>query len=503
MATDTTTTTRPQLRALTPTPSTVEAPAARRGSWSWRWVTLALVSLDTVGLLAAFGLAYIGRFKAGIPFLDTPPYSGSFYSSVAYWAIPAWLVLLAIYGLYDRRRVFAGFQEYVRVANASTAGVLALVFISFLDKSLLISRGWLIMTWLLAILVVGGLRFIVRRGLRLARRRGVMTTPVLIVGANEEGIALAEQFLADPGSGARVLGFIDSTLPVGTPVLNGIDVIGTPDSAPDVVRRVQARELVVASTALTRDELLDLYRSVGQNDAVELRMSSGLFEILTTGVEVQELSCVPLITPSRVRITGADAWLKTVVDYTLAIGALIVLAPVMLMIGLLVRMDSSGPVLHRRRVLGVSGKPFDAFKFRTMVTNADEVLARDAQLRAAFETGYKLKHDPRITRVGQFLRKTSLDELPQLLNVLRGEMSLVGPRMIAPDEAARYGKWQLNLLTVKPGITGPWQVQGRSELPYDQRVRLSMHYIRNHSLWLDLAILMRTVLIVLRGRGAY
>src|SRR4029077_9178395 len=115
----------------------------------------------------------------------------------------------------------------------------------------------------------------------------------------------------------------------------------------------------------------------------------------------------------------------------------------------------------------------------------------------------KLKRDPRVTRVGAFLRRTSLDELPQLLNVLRGEMSLVGPRMIVPEEAARYGKWQLNLLTVKPGITGPWQVQGRSDVPYDQRVRLSMHYIRNHSVWLDLAIILRTVVTVVRRTGAY
>jgi lipopolysaccharide/colanic/teichoic acid biosynthesis glycosyltransferase len=138
-----------------------------------------------------------------------------------------------------------------------------------------------------------------------------------------------------------------------------------------------------------------------------------------------------------------------------------------------------------------------------MVVNADEVLANDPELREAFEKGYKLKSDHRVTRVGRLLRRSSLDELPQLINVLRGEMSLVGPRMITPEEATRYGKWQLNLLTVKPGITGPWQINGRSEIPYEDRVRLSMHYIRNYSIWLDLGILIRTILVVVQGKGAY
>jgi exopolysaccharide biosynthesis polyprenyl glycosylphosphotransferase len=493
----------PALRALAAPVPGARVARSLSGRATWRWVTLALVALDTVGLLTAFALAYVARFKTGLPLLDTPPYSGSFYSSIAYWAIPAWVGLLALYGLYERRFLFAGLQEYMRIANACTAGVLVLVLISFLDKSLLISRGWLVLTWLVAIVLVVSLRFAARRGLRFVRVRGMLTTPTLIVGVNEEAVALAEQFLADPGSGVRVLGFVDAGLPSAEHAVGHLQVLGNLDNLKDLVRHWGVRELVVATTAISRDELLELYRSVGQDEAVSLRLSSGLFEILTTGVQVEEISRVPLMTPHRTRITGADAMLKTLVDYSGAGLALVLLAPVILGLGLLVRLDSPGPAFHRRRVLGVSGKPFHALKFRTMIVDADDVLARDATLRTAFDAGYKLKDDPRITRVGRLLRKTSLDELPQLVNVLRGEMSLVGPRMIAPDEAPRYGKWQLNLLTVKPGITGPWQVEGRGDLPYDQRVRLSMQYIRNHSVWLDLAILLRTVLVVLRGRGAY
>jgi lipopolysaccharide/colanic/teichoic acid biosynthesis glycosyltransferase len=209
------------------------------------------------------------------------------------------------------------------------------------------------------------------------------------------------------------------------------------------------------------------------------------------------------MSPKRLRITGMDAVLKALLDYVGGAMLVVALTPLLLLLAFLVRRDSPGPALHRRRVLGRGGQPFDAFKFRTMVVDADAVLAANPALKEAFDQGYKLKDDPRITRLGRFLRRTSLDELPQLINVLRGEMSLVGPRMIAPDEATRYGKWQLNLLTVKPGITGPWQIEGRSDIPYDERVRLSMHYIRNYSIWRDLAILARTALVVLRGKGAY
>jgi lipopolysaccharide/colanic/teichoic acid biosynthesis glycosyltransferase len=151
----------------------------------------------------------------------------------------------------------------------------------------------------------------------------------------------------------------------------------------------------------------------------------------------------------------------------------------------------------------VGGTEFDAFKFRTMVTNADEVLAQDPDMKAEYEQNFKLKYDPRVTRVGEFLRKTSIDELPQLVNVLRGEMSLVGPRMIVKEELAKYTKWGTNLLTVKPGVTGLWQVSGRSDVDYEGRVRFDMHYIRNYTIWLDLQILFQTIPAVLRRDGAY
>jgi exopolysaccharide biosynthesis polyprenyl glycosylphosphotransferase len=218
---------------------------------------------------------------------------------------------------------------------------------------------------------------------------------------------------------------------------------------------------------------------------------------------VKEIGQVPLLSVNRVRLTGWDLILKKALDLVVATVGLILLLPGFLLAAIVIKRASPGPVFHRRRVIGVNGKEFDALKFRTMVANADALLEQNPELRAQFEENFKLKDDPRITSVGRLLRKTSLDELPQLFNVLRGEMSLVGPRMITSQEIAKYGKWNTNLFTVKPGITGLWQVSGRSDVDYDSRVRLDMHYIRNYTIWLDLQILFQTIPAVLRKSGAY
>jgi len=198
-----------------------------------------------------------------------------------------------------------------------------------------------------------------------------------------------------------------------------------------------------------------------------------------------------------------DEAAKTVMDVVLAAMGLVVISPLLLVLALIVRLDSPGPIVYRRRVMGRGGGQFDAFKFRTMAVNGDEILRQQPELRAQWERDQKLKRDPRITRSGQWLRKLSLDELPQLFNVLRGQMSLVGPRMFAPVELARYGDHADEILSVRPGITGLWQVSGRSDLDYADRARLDWQYVRTRSVWLDLKLLCLTIPTVLLKKGAY
>jgi lipopolysaccharide/colanic/teichoic acid biosynthesis glycosyltransferase len=193
---------------------------------------------------------------------------------------------------------------------------------------------------------------------------------------------------------------------------------------------------------------------------------------------------------------------KYSLDFFCALAMVILLSPLLLLIALCVKLDDGGPVLYRRRVVGRKGE-FDAFKFRTMRTDADAVLAANPAMREKFERSFKLKNDPRVTRVGALLRKYSLDEFPQLFNVLKGEMSLVGPRMITAAELRKYGEFGQRLLQVKPGLTGYWQVNGRQRVSYEERVKMDIYYLDNWSLGLDLEILLRTPVKVLRGEGAY
>jgi lipopolysaccharide/colanic/teichoic acid biosynthesis glycosyltransferase len=198
-----------------------------------------------------------------------------------------------------------------------------------------------------------------------------------------------------------------------------------------------------------------------------------------------------------------DLFLKLLMDYCFTTVGLIILSPLLLVLALIVKLDSPGPVFHRRRVMGKGGTQFDAFKFRTMYVNGDEILAANPALKVQLEQDHKLADDPRVTRCGVWMRKLSLDELPQLFNVLKGQMSLVGPRMISPKELDRYGDNAAELLTIKPGITGLWQISGRSDLAPGERVRLDMQFIRTRNAWTDLKLLLMTVPAVLRGRGAY
>ena len=279
--------------------------------------------------------------------------------------------------------------------------------------------------------------------------------------------------------------------------------MGNIDQLDELVTRLNVGELVLATSALSQDQILAVFKRYGVAPNMNLRLSSGLFEVITTGLELREVASVPLMRINQVRLTGWDWVLKTTLDLSLAALALLISLPLIGLIALAIRLDSPGKIVYRRKVMGLNGIQFDAYKFRTMKLNGDDILAACPDKQSELEQSHKLKEDPRVTRVGRILRKHSLDELPQFVNVLRREMSVVGPRMITPDELAEYEQWDINLLTVPPGITGLWQVSGRSDLSYSERVQLDMRYIRNWSIWLDLHILMRTILVVIRGEGAY
>ncbi len=466
------------------------------------WITAPLVLLDAIGIVAGMVAAYYVRFHL-LPYYST--FSPVFYVRLIALAVPAWLAIFALYRLYDDETLFGGTKEYGAVINACTAGLVMLTFYEFLDepRDAGLSRGWLGLAWLFSVMSTGALRFGYRRFVYAMRRRGHFLRHVLVVGANPEGTLVAQQLQDVPTGGFKVVGFVNTGSETEELAPGSPPILGDLEALPELIRRLRPEELLVIPTALNREALLDIYRDWGTDPHMQLRLSSGLYELFTTGVHVRDAGYVSLVSINRTRITGVDAWMKTALDYLGAIVLLILLLPLFLIVALAIALDSPGGVFHRRRVIGLNGREFHAFKFRTMRSDADAFLAQHPELKAEWDAQGKVRDDPRITRVGRLLRRFSIDELPQLLNVLVGQMSLVGPRMITPEELARFGCWQHNLLTVKPGMTGLWQVSGRADLSYDARVELDMRYIRNYTVWLDAKIMFSTLFVVLSGRGAY
>jgi len=471
----------------------------------WRLYVTGLILSDAIMNSFAFLLAYYLRFEWFANFFASSTFiTFAQYRFLLYTMPLLWLVIFAANGLYVKKTLLGGTREYSKVLRSASEGFLIVVLAGFLQPDLIIARGWLLMTWGISFLFVAGARFGLRRYVYHLRKRGYFLTSAVIVGANQEGRWLAEQLLIPETSGLHIVGFVDKKEPVTARLFHDLPCLGPVEKIGEIIEHYNVGEVILASSAFsTRDHLLDIFRMYGVSEKVNIRMSSGLYEILTTGLTIHETAYVPLVDVNKVRLAGIDNVSKFVFDYVVTIVSLIILAPFFLLIALCIKISSPGPILHKRLVMGLNGKQFYALKFRTMVTNGDEILDQYPELKKELEINHKLKNDPRIIPIGTFLRKYSLDELPQLFNVLKRDMSLVGPRMISPEEAAKYKQFVMNLLTVLPGITGLWQVSGRSDVSYEERVRLDMYYVRNWSLWLDFQLMFQTIPAVLKAKGAY
>jgi exopolysaccharide biosynthesis polyprenyl glycosylphosphotransferase len=479
-------------------------PKARSGDWGrrreWRRVLMALVLGDGLCITLSFALAYWIRFFVNLEIFRDGPARPEFYRLLTLILLPCWLLLFNLYGLYAQRRLFGGSQEYERLFNASTLGLVLVIIATFLFPEMVIARAWLLLSWACIITSCIAWRFSMRRIIYALRRRSRLLQRAIIIGANAEGRAIAEQLGASPNAGAVIVGFIDDKLPPGSEVLPELRVLGSVDIFEAVVADRGVDSVIIADTEMVRERLVSVYGAMEALRRLDVSLSPGLFELLTIGVEVRELGSIPLLSLNTTRITGIHAFSKRALDVGGALAFLTLLSPLLVIVAILVRRDSRGPVIHRRRVVGVNNTSFEALKFRTMRVDGDALLSPEQ--REELRANGKLRQDPRITPLGQFLRRSSIDELPQLVNVLRGQMSLVGPRMLTVEELRHFGRWRHNLVTVRPGLTGLWQISGRSTLGYNERVSLDMRYIRNYSIWLDLYIIYRTIGVVISGKGA-
>jgi len=317
-----------------------------------------------------------------------------------------------------------------------------------------------------------------------------------------------------PALGYRVIGVVETvtSAPAASLSYEDVPIIGTLESLPEVIRDSGANEVIIADPQVNGDALFEVMMRCGRRRGVEFRIAPSLFNCLPRKTEIDQIGVLPMIRLFREPLSSGARVLKRTFDLIVAALAITLLFPLWLVIALLIKLDSKGPVFYTQERVGMDGRLFLLYKFRTMKADADSELHREYQRafiagRAEANLGnetkptYKLLADPRITRIGKALRRISLDEVPQLLNVLSGDMSLVGPRPPIPYEVEAYELWHRKRLDMKPGLTGLWQVSGRNRLPFEEMVRLDLFYIENWSLLLDLKIILRTGFVMLGGEG--
>lgn len=412
--------------------------------------------------------------------------------------LPAWPLAFAHQLLYRARALARGVDEVWRIVKAVGVALAVLALAGYL-LSIEVGRGWLLFAFACTVATVGLERLVARALFTRARRQGRLLREVVVVGRNAEGALVRDMLDSDRSYGYRVVGYLEdliSPLPGEDPV----EALRRTDAGVEAVRRCGATGVVIAATAIdvgTSNRLIRAFTDAG----IHVELSSTLCDISPDRLTLRPLGRFPMVYVEPVRRGGWRAAAKRSFDMAGAAAALALAAPLMAVCALAVRLTSPGPVLFRQYRVGRDGQLFPMVKFRTMVVGADAMLDRVRHLNEAKGPLFKIRDDPRVTPVGRLLRRTSLDELPQLYNVLKGEMSLVGPRPALPAEAARWEPSLRNRLRVRPGITGMWQVSGRSDAT-DEYGQLDLYYVDNWNLVTDLVILARTVPAVLLQRGA-
>lgn len=452
--------------------------------------------VDLLALTAALVLATAVRF--GWEGFGTPtPYRRWYGPWLPIW-IPLWWGGLVAAGLYDRLRTENPAEELRRIIHGVSLGALAALVSSF-SAGFPLSRSWLLLAVGSAFVTVTFGRLGMRKLLHALRRRGWFRRRALIIGADASGRALSRSVAQAPWEGIDVIGYVavDGDAPGHCP---GDMILGTVDRLRYLVGSLQVAEVFVTPTVAGNGHLSDVVAAL-DGVPVDLRVAPGLEGFLTSRLTVHPLGDRTLVSVERVELQRTQRLLKRALDLVLASVLLVLVAPVIAFSALIVWLDSPGPVFFRQRRVGAGGKEFMLWKIRSMVANAEQI-QMSADLNEADGLLFKMRRDPRITRVGRLLRRTCLDELPQLFNVIAGDMSLVGPRPPLPDEVAQYDKRIGRRLLVRPGITGLWQINGRHELDFDEYIRLDLLYVQNWSIALDLYILAKTLPAVLAGRGA-
>jgi len=463
---------------------------------------IAKILADAFLINVSFVLGYYLRFKVLLFINPTAIPIFEKYLSVLIFLTLIWLAVFKLIGLYEGKKFTALVDELAMLFGGITLSALILLGLLFLYREFWFSRLVIVNAWWISFVLLAAVRTISFAANRFLHYRGMGIRKTLILGAGEMGQTLASKMLLDKGLGYQVVGFLDDDPVKIGKHYHGILVRGDLLSVKEVIKKQRVDEVIIASSKIPAEKVLDIITEC-ERFGVEFKIVPGILELIASRVDVDELAGVPLLTVSEIRLKGLNAAVKRTSDIFLSAVGLMVLSPILLLSAVLVKATSPGPILFTQERIGLDGKSFPMFKFRSMIKDADNLFPQLEPLSEVDGYLFKMKDDPRVTALGKFMRRFSIDELPQLLDVFLGHMSLVGPRPPLPREVVKYNAWHKKRLRVRPGITGPWQVSGRSLLPFEDMVRLDIYYIENWSLWLDFKILLRTIPVVLLGSGAY
>ncbi|MCL4829656.1 MAG: undecaprenyl-phosphate glucose phosphotransferase [Caldilinea sp.] len=467
------------------------------------WTPL-LVGSDALLILAAFVTAYGLRYQLQLFIAVDPAFQLPLTSYLPQVLLLVVFLLIAFRfsQVYPYQPGRSWVEETWRIATAATAGVIILIAVNLLFRPMLYSRLVFLYTAILVTLYLGVSRLLIMMARSHLRDYDIGVRRVLLIGAGDVGRMVMRTLAARPDYGWKLVGFLDDNPAKSSTDVGRFKALGPIENASEVMAAYDIQRVIICLPWQTHRTIQRLLRECEQMQ-VDAYVVPDLFQLTKNQMKVQELNGIPLISTRDISIQGWNLVLKRAFDLVVGASMAVVSLPLLLVIAAAIRLDTPGPIIFKQTRVGKNGKEFSCFKFRSMVHNADDLRSQVAELNESTGPLFKIRNDPRLTRVGRFIRRYSLDELPQLLNVLRGEMSLIGPRPNLPEEVAQYQEWMKKRLSVSPGLTGLWQVSGRSNLTFDEMVLLDIYYVENWSMGLDASILLRSVPAVLRATGAY
>lgn len=467
-----------------------------------RTATIFWMLVDIFLINVAFALAYWVRYDLQLFRAVDPAFAVTYNVYLPFVGLFTLLLILVYrqHGLYRLRRNISWFDEFYTIVNATATGTIILIVGIFIYRSAFYSRIIFLYTGVFAVTLLGLSRLVKIMLLRYMRRRGIGTERVLIVGAGEVARAVMRAVVANPEYGFQIIGFLDDN-PIHSDI-GRFKALGGVDNLTDVIKEQVIDEVIITLSWQYHRKIVSIMAQC-EREGVRSRIVPDLFQMTINRMHVEEIAGIPTIGVKEVSISGLNQVVKRTIDVVISVLVLFLTAPLMGLIALMIKLESPGPVLFRQERVGRNGRCFEVYKFRSMVEGADEQKAALLHLNEATGPLFKIRDDPRITRVGKWLRRLSMDELPQFYNILQGEMSLIGPRPPLPKEVEQYQEWHKRRLEVAPGLTGLSQISGRSDLTFDETALLDIYYVENWSLGLDAKILLQTIPKVIFGNGAY